>query len=86
MYSLGFGTGISNGETEADAFYGIGWGYDDYSLSVSRVGSETHVTGMIYFPRFPEVALAVSQADAFNDVDARRTIVTVSYSGKLLRD
>lgn len=83
MYSAGFGTGISDSETEADAFFGVGWGYDDYNLSVSRVGSETHLTGMLFFPQLPQVALAVSQADIFDERDAQRTIVTISYASKI---
>jgi hypothetical protein len=83
MYSIGYGTGISELETSSDVFWGVGIGYDDYSVSVSQIGSETHLTGMIYFPRYPEVAVAISLADPFDQSDAKRSIVSLSYANKL---
>ncbi|WP_445809457.1 hypothetical protein [Yoonia sp.] len=83
MYSIGYGTGISELETSSDVFWGVGIGYDDYSVSVSQIGSETHLTGMIYFPRYPEVAVAISVADSFDQSDAQRSIVSLSYAKKL---
>ena len=83
MYSVGYGTGVSNLETTSDVFYGIGIGYDDYNVSLSQVGSETHITGMLFFPKRPELAVAITQADAFDVEESRRIILTVSYATKL---
>lgn len=83
MYSVGYGTGVSNLETTSDVFYGIGIGYDDYNVSLSQIGSETHITGMLFFPKRPELAVAITQADAFDQEDSRRIILTVSYATKL---
>lgn len=83
MYSVGYGTGVSNLETTSDFFYGIGIGYDDYNVSLSQIGSETHVSGMLFFPRRPEVALAITQADVFDVENSRRIILSLSYTTKL---
>lgn len=83
MYSFGYGTGVSNLETSSDIFYGVGVGYDDYNVSLSQIGSETHVTGMLFFPKRPEFGIALTLADALDKIDSRRMILTLSYAAKL---
>ena len=82
-YTLGYGSAVSDTETKGDAFAGVAIGYDDYSLSLSQIGKETHVATTLYFPQFPGFGVTIAQADAFNELQSRRLIVSLSISKQL---
>lgn len=79
-YTIGLGSAVGKNETKADVFLGVGLGYDDWSMSFSQIGEESHIGATYFIPQLPNVALSVSQADAFDRLNARRIIATLSYS------
>ena len=79
-YTIGLGSAVGKNETKADVFLGVGLGYDDWSVSFSQIGEESHIGATYFIPQLPNVALSVSQADAFDRLNARRMIATLSYS------
>ena len=82
-YTIGLGSAVGKNETKADVFLGVGLGYDDWSMSFSQIGEESHIGATYFIPQLPNVALSVSQADAFDRLNARRIITTLSYSFQL---
>lgn len=82
-YTLGVGSAVSGNETEPDVFAGIGLGYDDWSVSYSQIGEESHIGATYFIPQLENVALSLSQADAFDRLNSRRMIATLSYSLQL---
>lgn len=82
-YTLGVGSAVSGNETEPDIFAGIGLGYDDWSISASQIGRESHVGFTYFIPYFQNVAVSVTQADAFDELSSKRIISTLSYSTQI---
>jgi hypothetical protein len=82
-YTLGYGSAVSDTETKGDAFAGVAIGYDDYSFSLSQIGKETHVATTLYFPQFPGFGVTIAQADALNELQSKRLIVSLSISKQL---
>jgi len=82
-YTLGYGSAVSDTETKGDAFAGVAIGYDDYSFSLSQIGRETHVATTLYFPQFPGFGVTIAQADALNELQSKRLIISLSISKQL---
>ena len=82
-YTLGYGSAVSDTETKGDAFAGVAIGYDDYSFSLSQIGKETHIATTLYFPQFPGFGVTIAQADALNELQSKRLIVSLSISKQL---
>jgi len=82
-YTLGYGSAVSDTETKGDAFAGVAIGYDDYSFSLSQIGKETHVATTLYFPQFPGFGVTIAQADALNELQSKRLIISLSISKQL---
>ena len=82
-YTLGYGSAVSETETKGDAFAGVAIGYDDYSFSLSQIGKETHIATTLYFPQFPGFGVTIAQADALNELQSKRLIVSLSISKQL---
>ena len=82
-YTLGYGSAVSDTETKGDAFAGVAIGYDDYSFSLSQIGKETHIATTIYFPQFPGFGVTIAQADALNELQSKRLIISLSISKQL---
>ena len=82
-YTLGYGSAVSDTETKGDPFAGVAIGYDDYSFSLSRIGRETHIASTLYFPSMPGIGLTIAQADALNELDSKRLILSLSFSKQL---
>ena len=82
-YTLGYGSAVSDTETKGDAFAGVAIGYDDYSFSLSQIGKETHIATTLYFPQFPGFGVTIAQADALNEIQSKRLIVSFSISKQL---
>jgi hypothetical protein len=82
-YTLGYGSAVSDTETKGDAFAGVAIGYDDYSFSLSQIGKETHIATTLYFPQFPGFGVTLAQADALNELQSKRVIVSLSISKQL---
>ena len=82
-YTLGYGSAVSDTETKGDAFAGVAIGYDDYSFSLSQIGKETHIATTLYFPQFPGFGVTIAQADALNELQTKRLIVSLSISKQL---
>ena len=82
-YTLGYGSAVSDTETKGDAFAGVAFGYDDYSFSLSQIGKETHVATTLYFPQFPGFGVTIAQADALNELQSKRLIISLSISKQL---
>ena len=79
-YSFGVGSAVSNAEVDPDFFAGVGFGYDDFSASISQIGDETHLGLTLFPPMLPGTGVTLSRADAFDKLNAERWILTVSYS------
>jgi len=84
-YTLGYGSAVSDTETQGDLFGGFAFGYDDYSVSLSAIGRETHISGTYYIPYLQGVGLSLTQADAFNNMNSKRMILTLSISKSLIK-
>ena len=82
-YTLGYGSAVSDTETKGDAFAGVAIGYDDYSFSFSQIGKETHIATTLYFPQFPGFGVTIAQADALNELQSKRLIISLSISKQL---
>ena len=82
-YTLGYGSAVSDTETKGDAFAGVAIGYDDYSFSLSQIGKETHVATTLYFPQSPGFGVTIAQADALNELQSKRLIISLSISKQL---
>ena len=82
-YTLGYGSAVSDTETQGDLFGGFAFGYDKYSVSLSAIGRETHLSGTYYVPYLPGVGLSITQADAFDKMNSKRMILTLSISKSL---
>jgi hypothetical protein len=82
-YTFGYGSAVSDTETQGDLFGGFAFGYDDYSVSISAIGRETHLSGTYYIPNLEGVGLSVTQADAFDKMNSKRMILTLSISKSL---
>jgi len=82
-YTLGYGSAVSDTETKGDAFAGVAIGYDDYSFSLSQIGKETHVATTLYFPQFRGFGVTIAQADALNELQSKRLIISLSISKQL---
>jgi len=79
-YTLGYGSAVSDTETQSDLFGGFAFGYDNYSVSLSAIGRETHLSGTYYVPYLQGVGLSITQADAFDKMNSKRMILTLSIS------
>jgi hypothetical protein len=84
-YTFGYGSAVSDTETQGDLFGGFAFGYDDYSVSISAIGRETHLSGTYYIPNLEGVGLSVTQADAFDKMNSKRMILTLSISKSLTK-
>lgn len=84
-YTLGYGSAVSDTETQGDLFGGFAFGYDDYSVSLSAIGRETHISGTYYIPNLQGVGLSITQADALNKMNSKRMILTLSISKSLIK-
>jgi hypothetical protein len=82
-YTLGYGSAVSDTETNGDPFAGVAIGYDDYSFSLSQIGRETHIATTLFFPSMPGIGLTIAQADALNELNSKRLILSLSFSKKL---
>ena len=82
-YTLGYGSAVSDTETKGDAFAGVAIGYDDYSFSLSQIGKESHLATTLYFPQLPGFGVTIAQADAFNELQSKRLIISLSISKQL---
>ena len=82
-YTLGYGSAVSDTETKEDAFAGVAIGYDDYSFSLSQIGKESHLATTLYFPQLPGFGVTIAQADAFNELQSKRLIISLSISKQL---
>ena len=82
-YTVGYGSAVSDTETKGDPFAGVAIGYDDYSFSLSQIGRETHIASTLYFPSMPSIGLTIAQADALNELNSRRLILSLSFSKQL---
>jgi hypothetical protein len=82
-YTFGYGSAVSDTETHGDPFGGFAFGYDNYSVSLSAIGRETHLSGTYYVPYLPGVGLSITQADAFDKLNSKRLILTLSISKSL---
>lgn len=82
-YTFGYGSAVSDTETQGDLFGGFALGYDNYSVSLSAIGRETHLSGTYYVPYLPGVGLSITQADAFDNLNSKRMILTLSISKSL---
>ena len=82
-YSFGYGTSVSDTETTGDMFGGLALAYDNYSVSISNIGRETHLSGTWFMPFLSGTSLTFSRADAFEKLESSRNIVTLSYATTL---
>ena len=80
-FTLGYGSAVSDMETQSDPFWGIGFGYDDYSVSVSALGKNSNLT-LTWFPNFFEnTSVSYSNVGILNDgTPNERAILSLSYS------
>jgi hypothetical protein len=79
-YTLGYGTAVAGLEDKGDWFLGAAIGYNDYSMSIANIGSETHISAS-YFPQiFPGTSVTLSRADVFNENNSERFILTLGYA------
>ena len=80
-FTIGYGSAVSDMETKSDPFAGIGFGYDDYSVSVSRVGDSASVT-LTWFPEFLDnVSVSLSNVGMLNNATPDEdSILSLSYS------
>ena len=80
MYTLGYGSAVSDAETSGDVFGGLGIARGNFGVSGSFIGENINLTAN-WFPDFLDgVALSYSRSDVTNASDLRRNIVSVGYS------
>ena len=80
-FTVGYGSAVSDMETQSDPFWGVGLGYDDYSVSVSAVGESANLT-FTWFPDFVEnTSVSYSNVGILNaGTPNERSILSLSYS------
>ena len=79
-YTLGYGTAVAGLEDKGDWFLGAAIGYDDYSVSIANIGTETHISGSYFPAMLPGASMTLSRADAFNENNSERFILTLGYA------
>lgn len=80
MYTLGYGSAVSDGETSGDLFGGIGVARGDFSASGSFIGDQINLSAN-WFPSFFNGAVfSYSRSDITNTSGLSRNIFSVGYS------
>lgn len=80
--SFGYGTSVSDGETNGDFFGGLGVGRSNYNGSLSFIGNEAHISATWYVPKINGLAITFTRADFWNQEMARRNILSIGYAFK----
>ena len=81
--SFGYGTSVSDGETDGDFFGGFGVARSNYNGSLSFIGNEAHVSATWYVPKINGLAITFTKADFLNQVGSGRNILSVGYAFNL---
>lgn len=81
--SIGYGTSVSDGESSADFFGGVGVSRSNYNGSVSFIGNEAHISATWYFPKISGLAITFTRADVWNQKNSERNILSVGYAFNL---
>lgn len=81
--SIGYGTSVSDGESSADLFGGLGIARSNYNGSLSFIGNEAHVSATWYVPKISGLAITLTRADVWNRENTRRNILSIGYAFKL---
>ena len=80
LYTIGYGSGVSDAETSGDIFGGVGIGRGDYSLSLSFIGEDLHLTGNWYPNFYENVVISYSRSDFTNNSGLERNIISFGLS------
>lgn len=80
LYTIGYGSGVSDAETSGDIFGGVGIGRGDYSLSLSFVGEDLHLTGNWYPSFYENAVISYSRSDFTNNSGLERNIISFGLS------
>jgi hypothetical protein len=80
LYTIGYGTGVSDAETGSDFFGGIGIGRGDYSASLSFIGGDLHLTGNWYPSFYENAVISYSRSDFTNNSGLERNIISFGLS------
>lgn len=84
-YTLGWGSAVSNTETDAGFFYGVALARANYNISIGYINSERHVS-LSWQPQFVKNSSVTftKVSDAENSQSAR-SIITLGYSLELFK-
>lgn len=80
LYTLGYGTAVSDAETSGDLFGGIGVGRSSYSMSMSFIGSNLHLTGNWYPSFVKNAVVSYTRSDFTNNSGLERNIISLGLS------
>ena len=78
-YTVGYGTAVSNKETDNDFFGGLALGKSNLSGSLSVIGNEFHTAATFYVPYLDGLTLSITNVGAFGDPKNSRNIFTLGY-------
>lgn len=84
--SIGYGTSVSDGESSADLFGGVGIARSNYNGSLSFIGNEAHLSITWYVPKSSGLAITLTRADVFNQKNTQRNILSIGYAFSLGAD
>lgn len=82
-YSLGWGSAVSNTETDAGIFGGLAFARANYNISIGFINSERHVS-LSWQPQFFEnSSVTFTKVNDTKNSQSARTIITLGYSMEL---